>query len=101
MNGFLPKCMMLHRDSRRVMAPDSDGAKAGRKPDGNMCELERKADILIYEVFDSGYEYTTALVKHAFHTPWVESTRTSQTALENWGLPTTLLEFPTAFRFAC
>jgi hypothetical protein len=55
MNGFLPKCMMLHRDSRRVMAPDSDGAKNGRKPDGNLCELERKADILIYEVFDSGY----------------------------------------------
>jgi hypothetical protein len=37
------------RDSRRVMSLDSDGAKNGRKPDGNMCELERKADILIYE----------------------------------------------------
>lgn len=36
------------------MSVDSEGAKDGRKPDGNPCELDRKADILIYEVFDSG-----------------------------------------------
>ncbi|KAK3268304.1 hypothetical protein CYMTET_23176 [Cymbomonas tetramitiformis] len=54
MNGLLQQCTLLNRDSRRVLSTDSPGVKKGRKPDGNVCELDRQADILIYQIFDSG-----------------------------------------------
>eukprot|EP00887_Chlorella_sp_A99_P004798 scaffold4.g4798.t1 len=46
MNGFLGKITMLDRDARRL--------DVLRKPDGTPPDLPRKADVLIYEVFDSG-----------------------------------------------
>ena len=46
MNGFANKILFLNRDARRMdVVP---------KPDGTPPDMERKADLLIYEVFDSG-----------------------------------------------
>ncbi|QDZ17548.1 S-adenosyl-L-methionine-dependent methyltransferase [Chloropicon primus] len=46
MNGFASKILFLNRDARRM--------DVLRKPDGTPPDMERKADLLIYEVFDSG-----------------------------------------------
>ena len=55
MNGYGTKIMFLNRDARRLFTKESEGLiKHGLKPDGNYPEMERKADILVYEVFDSG-----------------------------------------------
>ncbi len=53
-NGLAGKCVILHRDARRVFAASSDGLRGGYKPDGAVPEMERQADILVFEVFDSG-----------------------------------------------
>ena len=60
MNGFADRILMLNRDARRMSA-------AVRKPDGTPPDLDRKADVLIYEVFDSGLigEGALHLVAHA------------------------------------
>ena len=46
MNGYADKILFLNRDARRM--------DVVRKPDGTPPDMEKKADILIYEVFDSG-----------------------------------------------
>ncbi|GAB4824134.1 hypothetical protein N2152v2_011180 [Parachlorella kessleri] len=46
MNGFLGRVMLLDRDVRRM--------DTLRKPDGTPPELPRRADLAVYEVFDSG-----------------------------------------------
>mmetsp|Transcript_2735 Transcript_2735/g.6574 ORF Transcript_2735/g.6574 Transcript_2735/m.6574 type:complete len:327 (-) Transcript_2735:94-1074(-) len=46
MNGFADKILFLNRDARRM--------DVVRKADGTAPDMERKADVLIYEVFDSG-----------------------------------------------
>jgi len=46
MNGYAEKILFLNRDARRM--------DVVRKPDGTPPDMERKADILVYEVFDSG-----------------------------------------------
>ena len=46
MNGFAPRCLLLNRDARRMDTKP--------KPDGTPPDLDRKADIVVYEVFDSG-----------------------------------------------
>jgi len=53
-NGFAAKCTVVNRDARRILAATSPGMRGGRKPDGEAPELERQADVLIFEVFDSG-----------------------------------------------
>jgi len=55
MNGYGTKIMFLNRDARRLFTKESEGLiKHGLKPDGNYPEMERKANVLVYEVFDSG-----------------------------------------------
>ena len=73
-NGLSPKCLVLQRDARRMFATTSEGLRAGRKPDGEAPELERKADILVFEVFDSGLIgegalHLTVLAKHRLLLP--------------------------------
>lgn len=46
MNGFAPACLLLNRDARRMDTKP--------KPDGMPPDLESRADILVFEVFDSG-----------------------------------------------
>lgn len=46
MNGFAAKCTIVNQDSRYM--------DVLRKPDGTAPDMKRKADILVYEVFDSG-----------------------------------------------
>ena len=46
MNGYADKILVLNRDARRM--------DVVRKADGTPPDMEQKADILIYEVFDSG-----------------------------------------------
>jgi hypothetical protein len=53
-NGLAAKCIVLQRDARRMFAATSEGLKAGRKPDGAAPELIRQADLMVFEVFDSG-----------------------------------------------
>ena len=55
MNGYGLKVMFHNKDVRRLFTKESEGLiKHGLKPDGNPPEMERKSDILVYEVFDSG-----------------------------------------------
>ncbi|OUS43892.1 molecular co-chaperone STI1 [Ostreococcus tauri] len=55
MNGYGTSIMFLNRDARRLFTKESEGLiKHGLKPDGVMPEMDRKSDILVYEVFDSG-----------------------------------------------
>ena len=73
-NGLASKCLVLQRDARRMFATTSEGLRAGRKPDGEAPELERKADILVFEVFDSGLIgegalHLTVLAKHRLLLP--------------------------------
>ena len=54
-NGYGTSIMFLNRDARRLFTKESEGLiKHGLKPDGNPPEMDKKADVLIYEVFDSG-----------------------------------------------
>ena len=47
--------MYHQKDARRMFTKESQGLiKMGLKPDGTMPEMDRGADILVYEVFDSG-----------------------------------------------
>ena len=73
-NGLSSQCVVLQRDARRMFATTSEGLRAGRKPDGEAPELERKADILVFEVFDSGLIgegalHLTVLAKHRLLLP--------------------------------
>jgi len=55
MNGYGTSIMYLNRDARRLFTKESEGLiKHGLKPDGNPPEMERKSNVLVYEVFDSG-----------------------------------------------
>ena len=55
MNGLAGRCVMIQGDARRVMAREGpDLIRGGFKPDGTWPEMERRADVLVYEVFDSG-----------------------------------------------
>jgi predicted RNA methylase len=55
MNGYGGDILCLNRDVRRVFTQESDGlVRGGLKPDGTQVEMERPADIMVYEVFDSG-----------------------------------------------
>lgn len=45
---------MVNRDARRVLAADSAPVRGGLKPDGCPPELSRRADLLVFELFDSG-----------------------------------------------
>jgi len=73
-NKLSSKCIVLQRDARRMFATTSEGLRAGRKPDGEAPELERKADIMVFEVFDSGLIgegalHLTVLAKHRLLLP--------------------------------
>lgn len=73
-NGMSSQCIVLQRDARRMFATTSEGLRAGRKPDGEAPELERQADILVFEVFDSGLIgegalHLTVLAKHRLLLP--------------------------------
>jgi predicted RNA methylase len=68
-NGFAGRMVVLNKDVRSVFTSESDGLRGGRKPDGSHPELQRKADILLLEVFDSGLIGEGALhIMHAAHT---------------------------------
>ena len=65
MNGLAHKVLCLNRDVRRVFTKESRGlqpvpgeaAEGGGgliKTDGSVPELDRKVDLMVYEVFDSG-----------------------------------------------
>jgi hypothetical protein len=73
-NGLSTKCVVLQRDARRMFAATSEGLKSGRKPDGAAPELVRQADILVFEVFDSGLIgegalHLTAMASHRLLLP--------------------------------
>ena len=73
-NGLSSKVVVLQRDSRRMFAATSEGLRAGRKPDGEAPELVRQADVLVFEVFDSGLIgegalHLTALAQHRLLLP--------------------------------
>jgi hypothetical protein len=73
-NGLSDKCIILQRDSRRMFAATSEGLMRGRKPDGAAPELTRQADILVFEVFDSGLIgegalHLTAMASHRLLLP--------------------------------
>ena len=68
-NGFSGRMVVLNKDVRSVFSSDSDGLRGGRKPDGSHPELQRKVDILVFEVFDAGLIGEGALhIMHAAHT---------------------------------
>lgn len=55
MNGYGGSVLSLNKDVRRVFTAESDGlVRGGLKPDGTQVEMERAADVMVYEVFDSG-----------------------------------------------
>ena len=73
-NRLSGKCVVLQRDARRVFAATSDGLRGGCKPDGMAPELLRQADILVFEVFDSGLIgegalHLTAMASHRLLLP--------------------------------
>ena len=53
-NQLLGRCSILQGDARRMFAADSDSVRDGRKPDGSTVEMDRRADVCVFEVFDSG-----------------------------------------------
>ncbi|KAK9863045.1 hypothetical protein WJX84_000363 [Apatococcus fuscideae] len=46
MNGYAAQCMLVNKDVRRM--------DVAQKPDGTPPDMPRKADLLVFEVFDSG-----------------------------------------------
>ena len=55
MNGYGLKIMFHNKDVRRLFTKESEGLiKHGLKPDGNPPEMDKKSDVLVFEVFDSG-----------------------------------------------
>ncbi|KAK9803026.1 hypothetical protein WJX72_005333 [[Myrmecia] bisecta] len=46
MNGYAAQCLMVNKDVRRM--------DVVRKADGTPPDMDRKADIMVFEVFDSG-----------------------------------------------
>ena len=68
-NGLAGRMIVLNKDVRNVFTSETDGLRGGRKPDGSHPELQRKADILVFEVFDAGLIGEGALhIMHAAHT---------------------------------
>lgn len=69
LNGYAGQCLLLNKDVRRMLCKDDPMLEksGGVKPDGTAPELERRADVLVYEVFDSGLigEGALHLVHHA------------------------------------
>ena len=69
LNGYATQCLLLNKDVRRMLCKDDPLLEktGGVKPDGTAPELERRADVLVYEVFDSGLigEGALHLVHHA------------------------------------
>ena len=57
-NGFAGAIHCLHRDARHVLTRESlPGAlplNGALKPDGVPTEMQKKADMMVYEIFDSG-----------------------------------------------
>lgn len=53
-NRLASKCTTVLSDARRLFTADSPGLREGRKPDGSMPELKRRADVMVFEVFDCG-----------------------------------------------
>jgi len=53
-NRLAGKCTTVNSDARRLFAADSPGLREGRKPDGSMPELKRRADVMVFEIFDCG-----------------------------------------------
>ena len=54
-NGYGLNIMFHNKDIRCLFTKESEGLiKHGLKPDSNFPEMERKSDVLVYEVFDSG-----------------------------------------------
>ncbi|KAK9863942.1 hypothetical protein WJX84_003683 [Apatococcus fuscideae] len=46
MNGYADKCILVNKDVRRM--------DVAQKPDGTPPDMTNKADVLVFEVFDSG-----------------------------------------------
>jgi SAM-dependent methyltransferase len=53
-NQLTARCSVIQGDARRLFAATSTGLRSGLKPDGRTPELERQADVLVFEVFDAG-----------------------------------------------
>ena len=56
-NGFAGAIHCLHRDARHVRRASLPGAmplNGALKPDGVPTEMQKKADMMVYEIFDSG-----------------------------------------------
>ena len=57
-NGFAGKIHCLHRDARHVLTRESlpgvQPLNGALKPDGVPTEMQAKADLMVYEIFDSG-----------------------------------------------
>ena len=57
-NGFAGKIHCLHRDARHVLTRESlpgvSPLNGALKPDGVPTEMQAKADLMVYEIFDSG-----------------------------------------------
>jgi predicted RNA methylase len=55
MNGYGAAIQFVCRDVRRVFTRETAGQpREGLKPDGQLVEMTRKADVMVFEVFDSG-----------------------------------------------
>ena len=55
MNGYGAAIQFVCRDVRRVFTRETAGQpREGLKPDGQLVEMTRKADAMVFEVFDSG-----------------------------------------------
>jgi hypothetical protein len=55
MNGYGAAIQFVCRDARRVFTRETAGQpREGLKPDGQLVEMTRKADAMVFEVFDSG-----------------------------------------------
>lgn len=55
-NGFAGRITCLHRDVRHVFTHETPGLpfNGALKPDGVVTEMQSKANMMVYEIFDSG-----------------------------------------------
>mmetsp|Transcript_10017 Transcript_10017/g.37155 ORF Transcript_10017/g.37155 Transcript_10017/m.37155 type:complete len:1193 (+) Transcript_10017:197-3775(+) len=55
-NGFAGRIHCLHRDVRHVFTADTPGLpfNGAMRPDGVVTEMQHKAQMMVYEIFDSG-----------------------------------------------
>lgn len=99
----LRRCVIVNRDARRLLSVDSSLVRSGLKPEGTAPELDQRADLMVFELFDSGLLgegvlHVTAhanqhlLQPHAVMVPSVRETRAFQRWQQRQG------QLPSRFR---